>query len=124
MDLERLVSRFLRKRAGLERSALAWYPSQHSVIHHLHHNCVRTALNALPCRHINTVPRRPLGQDTNNLDASTHHSKTFHASSDDANKLGDSHHSSDDSNPSALERSGLAVTKPPQLRLDLIETFS
>jgi hypothetical protein len=91
---------------------------------HLHRTCVRTELNALPCRHINTAPRRPLGRDTNNLDASNHHSKTLHASSGDANKLGDSHHSNDDSTPSALERSGLAVTKAPLLRLNLIETFS
>jgi hypothetical protein len=90
----------------------------------LHRNCVRTELNALLCRHINTVPRGPLGQDTNDLDASNHHSKTLHASSGDANKLGDSHHSNDGSTPSALERSGLAVTKSPQLRLNLIETFS
>jgi hypothetical protein len=124
MDLERLVSQFLRKRAGLEllRPRLIPEPafSDPSPASQLRQN----RINALPCRPINTVPRQPLGQDTDNLDASTHHSKTLHASSGDANKLGDSHHSSDDSNPSALERSGLAVNKPPQLRLNLIETFS
>jgi hypothetical protein len=75
-------------------------------------------------RQINTVPRRPLELHTNNLDTSTHHSKTLHASSGDANKLGGSRHSSDDNIPNALERSGLAVTKQLQLRLNLIETFS
>jgi hypothetical protein len=81
-------------------------------------------LKVLTCRQINTVPRRPLELHTNNLDTSTHHSKTLHASSGDANKLGGSRHSSDDNNPNALERSGLAVTKQLQLRLNLIETFS
>src|SRR5271166_5448283 len=67
-----------------------------------------------------TEPQQPSpDQGSSNPDANPRHTNSH-----DASKRGGSHHSSDDSSPSGLQRFGLAVTKPPQLRLNLIETFS
>ena len=52
-------------------SALAYYPSQNSVDPStLHHNCVKTELNVLPCKAHQYSATTTLGQDTNNRGAS------------------------------------------------------